>query len=263
MSSNTLELNAEVKKAIGSRITTERVLAQPVCEELALRWEDIVVREGLPTKEKEVIFKKYNPSNNCLFIDPLALNLDFKASLHQTVCKRDDRIVDKQKKITVGLSAVSLAMNEVFAQKDINLQMVAVLSDVGSIFADLQHDEINIRKNLILSNHNPTFKETLKDSTPDQLLFGKDLEERLKLRELIEKSSKRLRATPKVANFLNNLKNSKNPSRSKKFKAVQLDGNITPASHSTHSKKNQYSQQKSSQRKSSRQHSRYPSRRDR
>lgn len=188
-----------------------------------------------------------------------------KDALHLSVYKRDERIVEKQKKITAALRASGSAINYILSHETIDPKMVAFLSDIGSILADLQHDENNIRKSLIMSGLNPTFKETLKGATPDQFLFGKDLEERVKLRELIERSSKKLRP-PSKTSYASNPKNAKNPSRSRKSTAVQSDGNKPPASQPpNHSKKDQESYQRSSQNKerSGRQRSRYPSRRER
>ncbi|XP_043285869.1 uncharacterized protein [Venturia canescens] len=50
-----------------------------------------------------------------------------------------------------------------------------IVSDVGRLLSDLQHDEV--RKNLILANLNTPFKEVLTTTTSDELLFGKSLEE--------------------------------------------------------------------------------------
>ena len=139
---------------MGSRILLERQLTETICDELALRWEDIVITQGLPIQEKEAIFKKYTPPSNCLFIDSPTLNPDVKDALHPNVHKRDERIVDKQKKITTGLSITALVMNRVLKQKDVDLTMVELLSDIGSIYADLPNDENNIQKLYVESQSN-------------------------------------------------------------------------------------------------------------
>lgn len=229
-------LDVEILKAIGCRYLQDRQLSDPINDQMALRWEDIV-KQGLPQEDREKIAKKYATPKNCIFMDAPKLNLDVKNSLAPSICKRDERIVEKQQKLASALSAVGLISNELLKYKPVNLKFLETASDLGSLITDVQHDEINIRKTLILANLNNAFKETLKDTTADAFLFGKDLEERVKARELIERSSKKLRPTPKSTTF-NNPKNLKTPARTRKPRPMTSSSGYKPT---TSTRRNQAS----------------------
>lgn len=186
-------LNDNVIKAVGKRYVTERQLAEPVADHVALRWGDIT-KQGLPEEDKKLIIDKYPPAKNCIFSDPPKLNDDVKEVLSKNVKSRDEKIVERQRKISAGLGAAGLLINQFMNVENVDLKLIEKISDIGSIFSDLQHDENMIRKNLISSNINESFKNTLKEANPEEFLFGNDLEEKLKARELLEKSSKKLKS---------------------------------------------------------------------
>ena len=214
------EFNEDVVKAIGCRYLGEKQWSAPVCEQIALRWEDIF-KKGMPKDDRDIIIKKYTLPINAGFIEPPKLNVDIKESLAMTVRSRDARIIEKQQKITAAVSALASILNESLKSNEINVKLVELASDASSILVDLQHDECNIRKNLILSNLNGDLKETLKDTTPDELLFGKDLQERMKAHEIIARSCKKLKVSSKPYTVP---KNSRVPTRWKKPKAMISGG---------------------------------------
>lgn len=74
------------------------------------------------------------------------------------------------------------------------------LSDAARLLADIQHDDSLMRRNMILSNLNTSLKDTLNCSPVDEWLFGKDLDEQLKLAKVLERASKDLRPEMKVQN---------------------------------------------------------------
>lgn len=66
------------------------------------------------------------------------------------------------------------------------------------MLADLQHDESEIRRSLILTNINATVKETLKETVVDEWLFGKQLEDKVKAAKTLETSSESLKPPGKL-----------------------------------------------------------------
>lgn len=95
-----------------------------------------------------------------------------------------------------------------------SLALIATLSDVCRLLVDLQHDESRTRRLLILSKLNASLKESLKATKLDEWLFGKDMEQTLKVAKLLERSSKDLKLVVKSSSSGRGTKNSKGPSRS-------------------------------------------------
>ena len=60
-----------------------------------------------------------------------------------------------------------------------------LLSDVGRLLVDIQHDQSATRRNLIISSLS-SFENELKDRPTDEWLFGKDFGEVLKQKSAFE-----------------------------------------------------------------------------
>lgn len=75
-------------------------------------------------------------------------------------------------------------LNDLLKDKEINISLVEITSDAISVLTDLQHDGNVIRRNLIIANLSSNFGETLRETSPDEFLFRKRLDERLKARDL-------------------------------------------------------------------------------
>ena len=70
------------------RLVLDRTLALAVYNDIVVRWEEFL-KNGLPTKERDKILKKYPPPNNCLAIDPPKLNPVVKISLQDLTLKAE------------------------------------------------------------------------------------------------------------------------------------------------------------------------------
>ncbi|XP_043271177.1 uncharacterized protein [Venturia canescens] len=198
-------LDPEILEILGRRFAEDRVLAAAIPTELVIRWEEILKR-GLPTEERVSLIKKYPPPSNCIIIDPPRVNPEVQASLHESVAERDERIYGKQTKMTACLAAIGKSFRKVLEGGGEKLLILEQLSDASRLLADLLHDESIIRKSLILANLNVSCKETLNATIPDEWLFGKQLEEKLKAAKALESSRKELKAPQKLQVY----KNSKN-----------------------------------------------------
>lgn len=216
-----IPLDPKILEVMGERFLQERQLAQAIPNDLSVRWEEIL-KAGLPSETRVTLVKKYPPPKNCVMMDPPRLNAEIRASLQETVIKRDDRIVERQTRIAACLAAVGktfLTILDEYKGQD-NLTIIELLSDIGKFLTDLQHDESAIRKSLILANLNTTFRDVLNTSTPDEFLFGKQLEESLKAAKALETSRKELKTVQKSQNS-KNPKNSKFPSGRQSFSQRQ------------------------------------------
>lgn len=209
------DLNEEILEIIGKRVAEDRLLAPAIPISMAVRIEDIL-KKGLPKEEREKLIKEHAPPKNCVLIDPPKLNEEVKVSIMEPSKKRDNRIVDKQKKITacialMGSSIVDIINNNKADKENpilspVQITIIKKLSEATRLLADLQRDETMTRRSLILATINNPQKETLESSTADEWLFGEKLNERLKAAKTIERSGKDLKSKPKSNKKAKNFK---------------------------------------------------------
>jgi len=187
------------------------VLAPPVHSYLATIWCEII-QKGLPAEEQKTLLKNFPPPKNCILMDPPKLNLEVKA-LDNTIQKRDERIIEKQEKIAASLAGVGKTIELVLKSNPANKkEYLEPLTGVARLLADLQYDETSIRRSLILKNIKAPFKDTLKDVSSDEWLFGKDLTEKIKAAKVLQQSTKDLKTVSKQsAEQGKNSKNLKGP----------------------------------------------------
>ena len=189
-------LDEGVLSIFGKRILADKVLAPPMHQKIAVRWEEII-KVGLPTNDRTAILQKYPPPSNCNLTNPPKLNAVVKTALPEAAIKRDDRIMTKQEKIAACMAANGKALSNILTNEKENLALVEFLSDSSRLLADMHHDESLVRRSLILANINASVKETLNVSAIDEWLFGSDLDEKLKSRKAMEISCKDIRPIAK------------------------------------------------------------------
>ena len=148
------------------------------------------------------------------------MNLEIKAAVDSTIQKRDERIIEKQEKISASLAGISktieLVLNSNPPEKK---QLLEPLNGVMRLLADLQHDETLIRRSLILKNIVAPVRDMLKDRPFDNWLFAKDLSEQLKAAKAVQQSSKDLKPTvTTVSGNKGGPKNFKGPTLRDEFK---------------------------------------------
>ncbi|KAM0724744.1 hypothetical protein ACS0PU_009128 [Formica fusca] len=222
------DLDLDILEVIGKRVAEVRVLAPSIPRSIAVRLEDIL-KKGLPKEEKEKLIKEHAPPKNCVLIDPPKLNEEIKVSVSETATKRDDRIVEKQKKISACLALLGSAVVDVINNEksdnlkvsDPQMALIRKLSEAARLMADLQRDETLTRRSLILAAISSLQRETLDSVTADEWLFGHKLGERLKAAKTIEKSGKDLKVIHKNCG---RSKNSKIPPRRQPFRSRTWGG---------------------------------------
>ena len=131
---------------------SDRVLAPAVSGRLTDIWSDIIIK-GLPLEERKRLLKDFPPPANFLMMDPPKLNLEINAAVDSTIQKRDERIIEKQEKISASLAGISKTIELVLkSNPPEKKQLLEPLNSVMRLLADLQHDETLIRRSLILKN---------------------------------------------------------------------------------------------------------------
>lgn len=208
------ELSSEILDVIGKRIEEEKALAPPVHKDFAVRWAEIM-KLGLSDEERVELCKKYPPPKNCEFFKPPKLNAEVYRAINDNVRARDKRITDKQGKLVASLSSIAKVFSS-FLERDNteDIHDIEALSDASRLIADFVHDEISIRRSLILSNVSASMRETLNSASVDDCLFGNKLVDELKSAKLVEQSAQDLRISKSSTNQYKTSKNVKGPSRS-------------------------------------------------
>ncbi|KAK2577092.1 hypothetical protein KPH14_001011 [Odynerus spinipes] len=186
------------QEVFGDRLVVERVLTLAIHKDIAVKWEEIV-KKGLPAEERKTLLNKYSPRINCTFINPPRINLEVKAAVDSKISKRDDRVSEKQEMIGAALAGIGKELT--FIRKsnfDGKIAQLESLNNAARLLTDLQRDETEIRRSLILKNIKASFTDTLKDTTPGEWLFGKDISEKLIAAGFLQQSSKDLKTCSKI-----------------------------------------------------------------
>lgn len=177
-------------EAIGKRSDTEKARALSIHSDIVKVWEHIL-KNGLPKEEREQVSKKYLVPENCTKIEPPRLNPEVKGSLTEPIITRDNRMIEKQNKVTVCLAALSAILNDLIKGKSQDtVEMITTLSDVCRVLVDLQRDESLTRRLIILTNLNASLKGTLNATDTDEWLFGNSFDETLKAAKTLERTAK-------------------------------------------------------------------------
>ena len=111
-----------------------------------------------------------------------------------------------------------------------DIPIIEALSDASRLITDFIHDEISIRRSLVLTNVTVPMRNVLNAAVADDWLFGGKLVDDLKTAKLIEQSAEDLKKPPQQR-FP---KNSKGPPRVQNKAQVPASGGQKQSTSSTH-----------------------------
>lgn len=226
-------LDQDLLDVIGERLSVEKKYDEPIHQDIANRWLD-VLKQGLPADKKLELIKKYPVPKNCAAFDPPKLNPELVPRLKDNV-KRDDRILAKQTKIAAAIAALAKTSSMLVKTKD--KAMLAQISDAARLMADVQRDETNIRRSLATLAVHQDARDVLRKTVADEWLFGADLAEALKSAKALEAPLKMLNPDPKASNSKNsNSKNLKSPPKRFPIKKTSQGGKQYSSSKNRSSK---------------------------
>lgn len=155
---------------------------------MAARWENILKNGLLDETRKELIIK-YPPPDNCVLLSAPKVNPEVKVAVPPQTLRRDDRLATRQSQIGASLAAIGATITLLLKKGGgENTQHIAMLCDAGRLLADVHHSETDSRRDLLSINLNKSLKDTLHNVCVDGLLFGGNLEERVKTSKELEKS---------------------------------------------------------------------------
>ncbi|KAL7292049.1 hypothetical protein TKK_0014330 [Trichogramma kaykai] len=172
-----------------------RNLRLPINSKLIECWK-IFMAKGLPAEEKEKIFKRYQVAEG---LDAPKLNQALIPRLPEKTTKKDAYRQEVQSLISLALSTLSAAItmiNEADAEDGLDEKVfTGRLMDTAKLLAEAQFSQTQSRRACIVPVFDKKLRQTLKDTTPDDRLFGTDLTNLIKqvkdIEALFDCSSKR------------------------------------------------------------------------
>lgn len=196
-------LDPEIAELLGKRLDPDVPLGPAINENIVIRWNEIISK-GLPKEEQKEIIKKYATPENCKLVNAPRLNPEIKASMPEGAISRDVRLVAKQTKLSICLSALGQALDSLVnlkkdepLQPDVKKSCLGIISDTCRLLLEVQREESLTRRALALPNMNATIKAALHEVKFGELLFDKDIETIIKTSKLLEKTSKDLKDSSK------------------------------------------------------------------
>jgi len=182
-----------MQELLGRRLTSEKVFAPAVPNDLAVRWNEIA-QLGLPPPDLLDLITKYPVIDNCRrFVLP-QLDPELVEILPDREKLRDQRLFLKQERAAAALTALSQPLVSLIkANRRADFGTIAALSDVARLIADMYHQENNIRRVMAESRLGKLRDKLLKDCPSDEFLFGKNLLEVLKAAKAVSQSVADLR----------------------------------------------------------------------
>lgn len=160
---------------------------------LVSRWKDWIVT-GLSRDVLDELTDKYPRAGN-VNLEPPVLNPEVLHSLKETAQKRDKHFVYAQRLAGTALSAMGIAITSLLKEDAIDkLKLLELLSDAAKLLIEVHHKESSARIAYILPGMSKQIKAVLEETTPDTLLFGHGLTEKLQDAIALEKLGKELKA---------------------------------------------------------------------
>lgn len=197
-----------VNDLFGERLYQDTAWAPNVNSEIAVRWEEILLK-GIPEENLKTFLKDNPPPENCPRLVAPKINEILKGILPDTAISRDSQIVIRQEKISASIAAIARVLTGIIDDSSISNKKTFIesLLTASKLLSDLHHDESMIRRNLILSNVDKNMQSTLQSTVIDEFLFGMNLEETVKSAKAMQTTGKDLKKGPEKS------KNWKRPSR--------------------------------------------------
>ena len=115
-------------------------------------------------EERKRSLKDFPPPANYLMMDSPKLNLEVKAAVDSTIQRRDEKIIEKQEKISTSLTGISKTIEIVLkSNPPEKKQFLESINGVMRLLANLQQDETSFRGSLIPKNIAAPFRDILED----------------------------------------------------------------------------------------------------
>ncbi|KAJ8977521.1 hypothetical protein NQ317_003028 [Molorchus minor] len=178
-------LQEDILTILGSDQESKKSFSDPIQIDVARRWSHILT-SGLDDTVQKALLEKYLPQRTV------------KIAVADSVIRRDTRLVALQQQVAASMSALGMVVTTLLSDPEANRDHIQQLSDAGRLLANIHHLESVSRRELIALNLNKNLKDTLTNTPISDLLFGTDLDNRLRAKKDLEKSGEQLKITKKA-----------------------------------------------------------------
>ncbi|KAL0883636.1 hypothetical protein ABMA27_015764 [Loxostege sticticalis] len=194
--SEPLELAPEVLSMLGDAPEKEDVCGPSIHKDIACRWTEIL-KNGLKEESIKNALKSHELPENLRQIKAPKLNPEIKAAVNENVIKRDLIIAEKQNLLSCTITNIANILSSVLSENrglEVTSDIIKSLSETGKLLCHLQYSETMTRKKFLLACLNKEVRDNIKDVKHDHMLFGEDLQEKLKSMKAISKAGAELRS---------------------------------------------------------------------
>ena len=136
--------------------------------------------------------KKYSRQGNIQLEAP-TLNQELMALLNDAAVRRDKHFLATQNLLGTALSSLGSAITKVMYAEEQTIDRLILLeelSDTAKLLTDVHHGQSKARIAYILPSVTKEFRLILEKTTPDKLLFGSDLSEKIRDAKAVAKIGK-------------------------------------------------------------------------
>lgn len=124
-----------------------------------------------------------------------SLNQEVQSAVSQNAIRKDNFQVSLQNQLGKALAAVGNAINIILMENlEEKNEILAIIGDSARILCDLHYNMSISRRYLILPMLDKLVKDVSLSSPVDELLFGKDLVEKIRSAKALEKSAVDIKA---------------------------------------------------------------------
>lgn len=195
------ELDEDVLRVLGEDPLASRALELSFHPAMLARWKFWAVN-GVAKQEMDDVLSKYARQEG---LDAPGLNLEVTTNLSDPAVKRDKFTIEKQWSVGATMTAVGSTLS-MFLEEDESIDKLTVVERLGDsmkMLSDLQFRLTESRKAFILPGLSKQSRDVLTASKTDELLFGRNLAERLKESRALDKVSQSIKQQPRASTYNN------------------------------------------------------------
>lgn len=193
VSSSPPRLPTALREALGTPTKKLPEASNPFHPELAADWMD-VLELGFNQDWRIEARSEFTVPENCSRLRPPKLNVEVSSALPATCKDRDKRIADRQLGVAAGLVGLGEVISSLlYSGDDQYAPLIATLSKAARLFLDTYAEDVAIRRALALGNLNTAMRDTLKNTSWSEFLFGDKLTDDIKVAKQISLSASELK----------------------------------------------------------------------
>ncbi|KAL4714850.1 hypothetical protein ACJJTC_012522 [Scirpophaga incertulas] len=193
---NILSLDPEILQLLGEDPANQKIYGETLHKDVASRWAHILTN-GLNKDIQLDLMKRYLPPENCPNIRAPKLNLEIRAALTDMNIKKDLYSQSKQNQLASSLAAIGRVLNWALSSNNIVPQdVIKSLSDAGRLICDSHYKESQSRRYAALSTLNKNVRDTVKNTSIDDNLFGSALTDHIKSSKAINRTGSEIKQRP-------------------------------------------------------------------